>query len=356
MKEFFQLPETKRIINSFKASLPHPDETKEFSNIRVKSLDYMLGSMLAAAQDWDKHCQINISWIASSFLNTLSIDKTAITKEDLIDRTYAICFRFLIELYLSIQNDLSMELEQAKQFTLENLANFNGEAQAQISFALNQMPLSLFKAVSTGPEITSIKDHVRMAAEADKKRKEWEDDLSGREDRVTALKDKLTQYETEFNFVGLYAGFKGLLKNKSDEKETIFKWLIVFGFLVVAPIFAELSFLYINRSEISTNPFIYSVSVIPMISLLIIFIYYFRLLNFNYKAVKSQLLQIELRMTLCQFIQSYADYSKEIKEKDKDVLTKFENIIFSGLVSDESKMPSTFDGLEQLSAFIKSLK
>ncbi|HDR1868661.1 TPA: hypothetical protein SIC62_000746 [Pasteurella multocida] len=67
-------------------------------------------------------------------------------------------------------------------------------------------------------------------------------------------------------------------------------------------------------------------------------------------------MQLELRKTLCQFIQSYADYAKEIKEKDRSSLEKFENLIFSSILSDSEKVPSTFDGLEQLANLIKNIK
>jgi hypothetical protein len=60
-------------------------------------------------------------------------------------------------------------------------------------------------------------------------------------------------------------------------------------------------------------------------------------------------------MSLCRFIQSYADYSIDIKEKNSEALSKFEAIIFSGLVGSEDKLPSTFDGIEQLTAFAKSI-
>ncbi|EII3729117.1 hypothetical protein LG468_003962, partial [Vibrio cholerae] len=68
------------------------------------------------------------------------------------------------------------------------------------------------------------------------------------------------------------------------------------------------------------------------------------------------IMQIELRQTLCQFIQSYAEYASEIKAKDASSLEKFESLIFSGILSDAEKLPSTFDGLEQIVTMLKSLK
>lgn len=67
-------------------------------------------------------------------------------------------------------------------------------------------------------------------------------------------------------------------------------------------------------------------------------------------------MQIELRQTLCQFIQSYAGYSSEIKKQDAGALEKFESIIFSGVLSDPEKLPSTYDGMGQIGNLIKSIK
>jgi hypothetical protein len=87
-----------------------------------------------------------------------------------------------------------------------------------------------------------------------------------------------------------------------------------------------------------------------------VLIYFFRVVLSDYKFVQSQLLQVELRKTLCTFIQHYCEYSCEIKKKDPDALKKFENIVFSAIVSSDEKLPSAFDGIEQIGNLIKSAK
>ncbi|TOP14721.1 hypothetical protein CGH22_22460, partial [Vibrio parahaemolyticus] len=96
--------------------------------------------------------------------------------------------------------------------------------------------------------------------------------------------------------------------------------------------------------------------LIPLISMELILIYFFRIILMNYRSTKAQIMQIELRQTLCQFIQSYAEYASEIKSKDATSLEKFENLIFSGILSDPEKLPSTFDGLEQIGKLLKNVK
>ena len=96
--------------------------------------------------------------------------------------------------------------------------------------------------------------------------------------------------------------------------------------------------------------------LMPYLGLEFILLYLFRVVLKHYNSIQTQIMQIELRQSLCQFIQSYADYAKEIKEKDGTSLDKFENLIFSSIVSTSEQVPSTFDGLEHITNLIKSAK
>lgn len=97
-------------------------------------------------------------------------------------------------------------------------------------------------------------------------------------------------------------------------------------------------------------------SLFPTISYIAILLYLFRVLLFNYKSVCAQLLQIELRMTLCRFIMHYSDYAAKIKENSDITLDRFESVIFAGIVSNEGDLPATFDGIDQITALFKSVK
>jgi len=65
---------------------------------------------------------------------------------------------------------------------------------------------------------------------------------------------------------------------------------------------------------------VHLIVLVPIFSFEVILIYFFRVILLNHRSVKAQIMQIELRQTLCQFIQSYADYSSEIKKKDDKAL------------------------------------
>lgn len=181
--------------------------------------------------------------------------------------------------------------------------------------------------------------------------------LEQRETKVNDLKNILEQQADAFNFVGLYKGFNDLAKAKSIEAKNLFSGLLGMGVLITIPLLCSIfNWLPENITQ-SKEPLTHLAKLLPIISLEIIFIYFFRVILQNYKSVKAQILQIELRKTLCQFIQKYAEYSKEIRANDDmNILDKFENLIFSGIISDAENLPSTFDGMDQIGKLFSSLK
>jgi len=126
--------------------------------------------------------------------------------------------------------------------------------------------------------------------------------------------------------------------------------------LIVLPIISGLIVVYLHLDNIAAVRDGILVSIFPTVSFVAISVYYFRVLLFNYKSVKSQILQIDLRKTLCRFIQNYSEYSRNIKKNDASSLDRFESIIFSGIVTDDGNLPSTFDGMEQIGKLIKAAK
>ncbi len=352
---FFNSEQRTTVLNKFKGRLDAISTEDEFEMARNSHIQTIIQSMANKPEQWDNCCEINIDWIGDSFISSLSNQSEELTKEKL-DDIFSMCFRFLFELYLSIKNDLSMEFERARRFAFQNIKNFEQRAGEQIEYAIRDMPINIFKTIANSESIQSIKNFNEISQLADSKREKWDDDLKNREQRVETLKSELAKYESGFNFVGLFQGFDEMSTEKTTEKEGLLVWLRVFGFLIITPLVAELFALYNHLENIDTIKNILALSLLPTITLTAIFIYYFRVFLYNYKSVKSQLLQIELRKTLCRFIQHYSEYSSKLKKQDKDSLEKFENIIFAGIVSDDEKLPSTYDGIAQLGNIVKSLK
>ncbi|MFM5338211.1 hypothetical protein ACET97_16895 [Aeromonas enteropelogenes] len=354
MIKLFDTNQSKTVLAKFRQRIDSLVPSNDFDKQRNSLIRLVINAMDKNPNEWNMFCQINIKWIGDQFISRLA-DEDELTKENL-DDICSMCFRFLFELYLSTKNDLAFDFERARRFIFNNVELFESSAREQIEFAIRDMPISIFKAVANSDEIETLKNFDAVTVKAKQLRVEWDNDLSERESRVKAIEESLSKYENAFNFVGLYQGFDDLSKEKIRERDGILFWLKLLSLIIVLPIAAELIFIYVNIDNLSVIRDGLLVSIFPTISLVAISIYYFRVLLFNYKSVKSQLLQIDLRKTLCRFIQSYSGYASEIKSKDADVLERFERVIFSGIVTEDGNLPSTFDGIEQISKFINSVK
>lgn len=354
MMELFDTNQSKTVLSKFRQKIDGLVPSNDFDKQRNSLIRLIINAMEKRPDEWNTFCQINIKWIGDQFINRLA-DEKELTKERL-DEICSMCFRFLFELYLSTKNDLAMEFEAARRFVFDNVSLFEVTAKEQIEFAIRDMPISIFKEIANSEGIESLKDFDAVSAKAKNLKEEWDRDLSEKESRVKTIEASLSRYENAFNFVGLYQGFDDLSKEKIRERDGILFWLRLLSLVIVLPIVAELAFIYANIDNLNVIRDGLLVSIFPTISLVAISIYYFRVLLFNYKSVKSQLLQIDLRKTLCRFIQSYSGYASEIKSKDADALERFERVIFSGIVTEDGNLPSTFDGIEQISKLINSFK
>jgi len=364
IKSFFTLSETVQVLRNFQKELKALDNTDTNLAIFIDDLISIIHFMLNDGQFFDEACQTNIEWIGQTFINEMqrfNDKKNIATKtEDNLDTSiksiFTSAYRFLCEADFCSPNGLNPDLNRIKIHVDEQIDLFTGNDKHQLIYANYIMPANIAKRLINHPNFKEIQSYNEKYTNAGKLKSDWDNEISKKELDVVTLKNKLDEYKTGFNFVGLYQGFDSLSTDKVKEKNWALFFLIGLGVLALAPVGIEI-YLFLFQTELlkkNTNILIYS--IFPMVTIQIILIYFFRVALFNFKSIKAQLLQIELRKTLCQFIQSYTSYAKEMKESDKVSLEKFENLIFSGLISNEENLPSTFDGLEQIGKVIQSLK
>jgi len=181
--------------------------------------------------------------------------------------------------------------------------------------------------------------------------KKLEDKLNNKEKVLNELLNKVKGYEEGLNFIALDKGFQELLRVKRLTLKSSLRFVNIFGFLLVL---VPAVIILLKFCEIfSITDWI---QVLPILGLEFILIYFFRIVLNEYKTTQVQIIQLELRHSLCQFIRSYNEYASDMRSKDSNSLDKFENLIFSSILAEANKIPSTFDGLEQLSNFIKNIK
>ncbi|MFV8782494.1 hypothetical protein ACNKU7_08745 [Microbulbifer sp. SA54] len=359
MRQFFTIDHHKSILAEARSKISLMKAKDEFEEKRNIHCRFILTSMNKESEQWDSRCQLNIEWIGTNLTGSAQeingLDDEQLSKEHLDNFASSLC-RFLMEFYASSGGEFSFEFNAAKSFFFDNLEKFEYEAREQIKFAQVSMPLEMFRRVTNSEAIGSIKEFNGSVGKINALTKQLDGEIIKKTEAVNQLKNSLDKYKTAFNFVGLHQGFDELATAKKGELVVTLMALWGIGLLTFAPATFELGYLIKNADEVNTSSNIFWMSLFPVISITALLIYYFRVLLFNFKSLKSQLIQIELRKTLCRFIQSYSDYAKELKSKDNESLAKFENVIFAGIVSGDEKLPSTYDGLDQIGALIKSLK
>src|SRR5690606_35665077 len=149
-------------------------------------------------------------------------------------------------------------------------------------------------------DISKVEEFIRTRDESISKIDTWNNEFKSKKSDVEILKNKLDTYQTAFNFVGLYQGFSSLLKKKIDELDNLQVQYFFIGLIILAIPILELVWVFDNLDKIDSTKAVFI--VFPTLTLLFVLFWFFRIVLHNIKSVKSQIMQIELRMSLCQFI------------------------------------------------------
>lgn len=353
---FFENEDNSMVLDDFlrNPGVAHVDEEARAS--RLKAIRQIVTSMRKSSQEWDKRCGFNIKRIGSKFIGLLR--DFDFQDSDRIDKLYVMSYRFLCEFdfLIGAGRELGEDLSFIKRGIEKNLDGMDEAIKSQIIYASYIMPANIAKEFINDADIGIFKNFEDKKVEAEELKKQWDIEIEAKRTVANELKEKLEKYKVGFNFVGLYQGFSDMALKKEKEAFWLFSSLLVMGGIILAPLFVELYFalgsMQSDKKLGVDNLYVF----FPLLSIEFVLIYFFRIVLLNHRSAKAQVMQIELRKTLCQFIQSYASYSSEIKKQDPGALEKFENVIFSGVLLDPEKLPSTFDGIEHIGGLIKSIK
>lgn len=320
--------------------------------------------MINSEDCWFSTCPFNYSYLGEHFVVKLEDLQFTLHKEnpELFDTIFLITIRFLRENMLESYRRSSGKILDDEIYSsiwnwFKSLTNNDVVPSmiSQLNYIQSDYSLILlndylgnksFQAFLNYEEnIKKIEQHsIALKETSDNIQKSADEKL----EKVKQLSDTLENLKQGFNFVALSDGFSRMLNEKKSSK----KWVLLLLFLIAVIISAIPAYKFL--SDVGANLTWQQIAI--SVGLELVLIYFFRVVLFHYRTVQTQIMQLDLRLSLCQFIQSYAEYSKEIKTNDKDALDKFENLIFSSILSSDEKIPSTFDGLEQLSNLIKQFK
>jgi hypothetical protein len=302
---------------------------------------------------FDKHCQFNIAFVGEKFLNCIE----NYSNTGYLSNFFTFSFRFLCEYKICAKNWISDDFDNWFNLIVRKPEAFS--ESRNIEYALRSMPIAISRKVLSAnviDKVIGVDEVVNNARllndEITKEKQSWDDEFNARDKRIDAMMKKLDDIETGYNFVGLSKGFSSLEKSKKIElknaKNKAYFWQF---FSMSVPVVSIYTVLNRVSNETSLNWLVF----IPFLSFIMISLMFYRVALIETKSIKSQLIQLELRQALCQFIQKYAEYSSELKGQNGHTLQKFEDLIFSGIVMNEEQIPSTFDGMDQLHKLLQSL-
>lgn len=243
-----------------------------------------------------------------------------------------------------LNNGLSLKIKNGrnledKTFELERYQK--DFISYKLSYLLNKEKINTLSKELTEPTslFNSMKEDLNNEkALIDKK-------LSEYQNRADEIKQFIKDQQTNLNFVGLSKAFKQLIDEKTEVKNKIENRLLSFFIaLIIVPAIVAAIIYFVNVNYYTC---------VPATTIELMLLYGFRLLYQQYLFVKSELLQLNLRYSLCAFIESYMEFKKNNKDNTVDL---FEQLIFSNIISDEKKVPATVDGLESIAKIIESIK
>lgn len=324
----------------------------------VGNMSMMNKFILHSQNAFNQNAFVNAKWIGDAYKSDLHdfISANEDSKRNYFFSLFAASFRFLAELRLFQDGEPSYEVNAIFKFVEEHITSFPDAARSEITYALFSMPARLVKEVLDHPAFSHLLNLSETVQNSVNLKKEWDEDLNKRTGLVEGLSAKLKELASQYNFVGLVKGFERLRDEKINELKVAYRGLKIIGIPMLLIPALHYSFILFHLEDVKATPQLFLYSLPGLLAIEIFLLYLFRVVLLQYKSVKAQLLQLDLRVSLCQFIESYAEYASKIRKNDMAALTKFEALIFSGLVADENGIPATFDGVEQIASLVKNLR
>lgn len=281
-------------------------------------------------------------------------------EKQLLELTYAIVFAYLTEYKLR-------KLDLAKKGTYEVIENYLDigrwkindfkYARDKINYGIYHLVFDVVEDRYKASPLIQAEVKFQVIDNFISKIDEWNESFELKQKAVLDLENRLKKSKETYDFILLNKGFKELYEQKKEELKERRDSFSKFGAtLAITPltliIFSFLGFLIKGEDILKYLLYV----MFPVSTFMLIILYFVRVSLQHVRSVQSQMMQLELRMTLCQFIHNYAEDSEKLHKKNAAGFEKFENIIFSPLVSSDDKIPTTFDGMEQLAKLVSEFR
>ncbi|PUX16045.1 hypothetical protein [Cronobacter malonaticus] len=229
-------------------------------------------------------------------------------------------------------------IDSNKNEIIKNISQLGGAIINEIESAQKNSSQIIDDQLSkTKKEIEGVKNHADDALSH----------ISDTYQEIKGLQERVENLRSEYNFVGLSSGFNKIKEKKEKElKDTQINYMNLFGCIFIAPVAVAL--IHFILPNLYPKDYSAIFLILPFFTIEMILIYFFRLSYLEAKSIRTQLVQIELRLSLCAFIDGYVEYRKKNNTNVEKVLDCFDSLIFSPIQTNENNIPAMFDGVEAL--------
>ncbi|MDI9272497.1 hypothetical protein [Stenotrophomonas sp. PFBMAA-4] len=325
----------------------------------IKQLSILISLIVDNRKTFEDNCEYNISHVGKKFKSDIEnylSSLSAIDAVEVLGDIFVCSYRFLCEADLRMGLQENFDVSGIHRFVDENLIHFSPRMKRQLIYASHLMPARMAHEMLSSPGLEGFKNFSSTIDKAEKLKKTWDDEFEQKRLLIDGLSENIKNLTSEYNFVGLVDGFRALRSEKVVELRGAFTALMLLGVAMIVLPAAQILMVLANLEYLDAHKSVLMYFIPSIVAIELMILYFFRVVLVQYKSVKAQILQLDLRISLCQFIESYSDYASKIRSQGADVLGKFESLIFSGLVLDGTDIPSTFDGIDQLAALIKGVR
>lgn len=307
------------------------EEVQEFINQLMTTHDDLMQKMLS-------QCITTLESIGEQTFEIINTSKYDYVSLDIFTSFWLRC---IVEYQIITNSSLPDFVENFFNFFMKDSSVFSKtDFSSEIHHLTYIFPSIVVKKLSTINNQSAI-DNLLATQVAE---------LNGLQETIEKYKTELGEIKHEYGFVQLNNAFNRMYMRKKTEHNNHLGVLILLTFIMIS---VPTVFLYLSYFKIHDFSYQEIISGVAITSLLI---YFFRIVLHQFSSIREQILQLDNKQSLVEFIENYIDY-KNGKPHGKDTLEKFDKIIFTQVLPNMENFPNSPDIvtiLEKLAKVIKS--
>lgn len=312
----------------------------------------------------------NLEHIGKNFTDNISANSY---DADIYEDILIFLLRITKEHELNITTQLSVNAKTLLKIYSEQSENYSENLNDQIYYTFNRMPFNISE-YKVNKKLENFNKTIGHTVKNTIK-----EELPVENEKIRALKEYiekaqkvLEEQKEKFSFVLLNKAFSNLESSKVISKRVALCLLIVLAIVIVlipyvyykelfyikeiSEAFNELFKTKIDFSQNNSSVLVIMfVGLIPMVLIETLCIYFFRIVLHKYNSLVDQIVQLETKQAIVQFIESYVDYKKD-KNLTNEELAKFEEIVFSKISPNLKDIPDSPSVIALVEGIAKAMK